>query len=58
MFKKAIQRGRSERKAEAYPCGALRGLERRENEAGSLFQHPAKRAFGRRGSTARSATRE
>ncbi len=24
MFKKAIQRGRSERKAEAYPCGTLR----------------------------------
>jgi hypothetical protein len=24
MFKKVIQRGRSERKAEAYPCGTLR----------------------------------
>jgi hypothetical protein len=24
MFKKSIQRGRSEREAEAYPCGTLR----------------------------------
>jgi hypothetical protein len=30
MFKKAFQRGRSERKAEAYPCGTLRLYAMRE----------------------------
>ena len=39
MLKKAFQQGRSERKAEAYAVGTL-GLERGENAAGGLLQHP------------------
>lgn len=40
MFKKAVQRGRSERKVESYPSPVHRDLERNENEAGGLFQYP------------------
>jgi len=36
----AAQQGRSERNAEAY-FSVRWGLERRENAAGGLFQHPA-----------------
>jgi hypothetical protein len=41
MLKKAVQQGRSERRGEAYAsvrCASERG----ENEAGGIFQHPAK----------------
>jgi len=38
MFRKASQRGRSERKAEAY-YSVGRGVERCENKAGGLYQH-------------------
>ena len=42
MLKKAAQQGRSERRGEAY--ASVRGAsERRENAAGGLFQHPARR---------------
>jgi len=42
MLKKAVQQGRSERSGEAY--ASVRWVsERRENAAGGLFQHPARK---------------
>jgi len=44
MLKKAVQQGRSKGRGEAY--GSIRrASERRENEAGGLFQHPVKLAY-------------
>jgi hypothetical protein len=45
MLKKAVQLGRSKRRGEAY-ASVRRASERSENEAGRLFQHPAKPAGG------------
>ena len=41
MFKKAVQRGRSQRGGDAYVFSVRGAPERRENNAGGLFQHPA-----------------
>ena len=45
MVKKAVQRGRSKRGGEGVLCSVRRASKRRENKAGGLFQHPARREF-------------
>ncbi len=40
MIKKAVQQGRSEQRSESYLVSYGEPLNRRENDAGGLFQHP------------------
>jgi hypothetical protein len=46
LFKKAVQQAAASEDPRRTRWGTLRGSERGENEAGGLFQQPAKRLFG------------
>jgi hypothetical protein len=47
MVKKSVQRGRSERRDQAYSSAVREVSARCENNAGGIFHHPAKRESAR-----------